>query len=143
MLLARRVLVRGASMAICVVRLALPRFRISWGTVALGDQLKALGMALPFTKHADFSGLHGHKPPDDDSLMISEVFHKAMIEVNEEGTEAAAATAVIFDTASALPSISRPIPVFRADHPFLFVIRERRAGTILFLGRVTDPTREV
>ena len=142
-LLARRVLVRGASMAIRVVRLALPRFKISWGAVALGGQLEALGMALPFTENADFSGINGHKPPDEDSLTISNVVHKAVVEVNEEGTEAAAATAVVMVTSSMLPSVSKPTPVFRADHPFLFVIRERRAGTILFLGRVTDPTREV
>jgi serpin B len=62
------------------------------------------------------------------------------VEVNEGGTEAAAATAMVM-AGSAAPSNPRPIPVFRADHPFLFLIRDNRNGSVLFLGRVTDPTQ--
>ena len=71
------------------------------------------------------------------SLFISEVVHKAFVDVNEEGTEAAAATAVLMAR-----SIPLPTPVFRADHPFLFLIRENSSGSVLFLGRVADPTAE-
>jgi len=63
--------------------------------------------------------------------------------VNEEGTEAAAATAVTMQRAMASPFYKPPpIPIFRADHPFLFAIRDRKSGTLLFLGRMADPTRE-
>jgi len=93
--------------------------------------------------HADFSGINGHKPPHEDSLFISAVYHKAFAEVNEEGTEAAAATAVL-TPCTAAPGASKPppVPIFRADHPFLFAIRDRQSGAILFLGRIADPTRE-
>jgi serpin B len=67
-------------------------------------------------------------------LFINKVVHKAFVEVNEEGTEAAAATAVV-----ALRAMSMS-PVFRADHPFLFLIRDNATGSILFLGRVADPS---
>lgn len=117
------------------IRVFLPRFRITWGTVDLCKPLSSLGMKLAFSpSQADFSGINGHKPPHPDALFIASVLHKAFVEVNEEGTEAAAATAVIM--VRSLP------PAFRADHPFLFAIRDRRSGAILFLGRITDPTRE-
>jgi serpin B len=126
------------------VELFLPRFKVTWGTVNLSGQLTALGMTLAFNQsRADFSGINGHEPPSDDSLFISAVFHKAFVEVNEEGTEAAAATAVSMILTMALrPSEPPPVPIFRADHPFLFAIRDRKSGAILFLGRITDPTRE-
>jgi serpin B len=69
-------------------------------------------------------------------LFISAALHKAFIEVNEEGTEAAAATAVIMTMGAAAPE---PMPEFRADHPFLFLIRDKKSGAILFMGRVMDP----
>ena len=72
-------------------------------------------------------------------LFISAVVHKAFVEVSEEGTEAAAATAVVM-TRSAVHMHAEP-PVFRADHPFLFLIRDNRTGGLLFLGRITDPTK--
>ena len=70
-------------------------------------------------------------------LFISAVIHKAFVDVNEEGTEAAAATAVVMTKGEA---IGPPRPIFRADHPFLFLIRDNRTGSILFLGRVMNPT---
>ena len=68
-------------------------------------------------------------------LFISAVVHKAYVEVNEEGTEAAAATGVVMK----VTSIGVPPPVFKADHPFIFLIRDNQTGSILFLGRVTNP----
>ena len=126
------------------VKLFLPRFKITWGTVDVRDQLTALGMPLAFTRlQADFSGINGHKPPHEDSLFISAIFHKAFVETNEEGTEAAAATAeVVIEYAAPQSSKPPPVPIFQADHPFLFAIRDRKRGTILFLGRMADPTRE-
>ncbi len=74
-------------------------------------------------------------------LFISAVIHKAFIDVNEEGTEAAAATAVVMEMAMARRRIAATAAiVFRADHPFVFLIRDNRSGGILFMGRVTDPT---
>ena len=125
------------------VKLFLPRFRITWGTVDLCSQLQALGMRLAFSSaHADFSGINGRQPPDDDALFISAILHKAFVETNEEGTEAAAATAVTMALGrSAMPQ-EIAIPVFRADHPFLFAIRDQKSGAFLFFGRVVDPTQE-
>ena len=126
------------------VELFLPRFKITWGAVNMRDQLSALGMSLAFTRlQADFSGINGHEPPDEECLFISDVFHKAFVEVNEEGTEAAAVTMARMDAAMSLgPSRPPPVPIVRADHPFLFAIRDRKSGAILFLGRIVDPTRE-
>jgi serpin B len=95
-------------------------------------------MTLPFDpSHADFSGISGQTPPHEDSLILSAVFHQACVEVNEEGAEAAAATAAVMMCGAAPP----PVVTFRADHPFLFAIRDTTSGAILFLGRVADPTR--
>ena len=110
------------------VRVLLPRFKLT-GEFNLPKTLKAMGMIVAF-EGADFSGMTGQR-----DLFISEVVHKAFIDVNEEGTEAAAATAVVMGR-----SIPSSIPVFRADHPFLFLIRDNVTGSILFLGRVIDPT---
>jgi serine protease inhibitor len=132
-----------AKMRVREVKLFLPRFRMTWGTVEIGAQLRALGMPLAFTPEADFSGMNGHEPPYDDSLFLSAVFHKAFVEVSEEGTEAAAATAsVVFWGRASRPWVLPRVPVFRADHPFLFAIRDRKSTAILFLGRVADPSLE-
>jgi serpin B len=114
------------------VEVALPRFRVEAG-FELAKVLPAMGMPLAFTRSADFSGIDGKR-----ELFISAVIHKAFVDVNEEGTEAAAATAVVIARPSA---VVRPEPVveFRADHPFAFLIRHNRSGSILFLGRVTNP----
>ncbi len=121
------------------VDLSLPKFQIDpAGAVPLGASLRQLGMSLPFDPlQADFSGIAN--PPDPrDRLFLSEVFHKAFVKVDEKGTEAAAATAAIMVGAAA---VMRPVPVmpFKADHPFLFFIRDNPSGTILFSGRVADP----
>lgn len=109
------------------VNVTLPKFRFTWGTTDLVVSLQALGMKDAFTNRADFSGMDGRK-----SFFISLVLHKAFIEVNEQGSEAAAATAVIKKRALAPRYI-------RADHPFLFLIRDNVSGSVLFLGRVADP----
>lgn len=110
----------------------LPRFKMTWGTGSLKNALAALGMPDAFDpKKADFSGINGQ-----DSLYISDVFHKSFVEVNEKGTEAAAST-ILTVAKSASPEL-----VFRADHPFLFLIRDNRSGSILFIGRLTNPTIE-
>lgn len=115
------------------VELFLPKFKITWGTKSLAAPLKALGMRDAFGGKADFSGING-----DRDLFIADVLHKAFVDVNEEGTEAAAATAVVMRT----KSISMPPPVVRADHPFLFLIRDNATGALLFMGRVANPKAE-
>ena len=109
------------------VMVQLPKFKLE-STFMLGDTLAAMGMPQAFTEQADFSGMTGTR-----DLFIGVIVHKAFVEVNEEGTEAAAATAVV------MPTSSMP-PMFIADHPFLFLIRENSTGTILFIGRVVDPS---
>ena len=103
----------------------LPKFKTT-SEFRLSKTLKALGMVDAFTGAADFSGMFGERGPS-----ISTVAHKAFVEVNEVGTEAAAATAVMM-------RVSLP-PTFRADHPFLFLIRDRDTGSILFMGRIVNP----
>lgn len=108
----------------------LPKFKVT-GEFKLREVLEELGMPLAFSQRADFSGMSG--TPE---LAISEVVHKAFVDVNEQGTEAAAATAV------GMTRMSMPVgpeATFRADHPFVFMIRDARSGSILFQGRVTNP----
>jgi serpin B len=117
----------------------LPRFKIEPGDpLRLKDSLVALGMPLAFdpTK-ADFTGIHVFQKPED-RLYISAVFHKAFIDVNEKGAEAAAATAVSMARAGAAPPRDEPVP-FVVDHPFLFVLRDVQTNIVLFVGRVTEP----
>ncbi|RLF46296.1 MAG: serpin family protein, partial [Thermoplasmata archaeon] len=92
------------------------------------------GMPTAFSDNADFSGINGNK-----DLFISKVLHKAFIEVNEEGTEAAAATAVIMPLKYGGGSSSSKI-IFDCNHPFLFVIYHKETNTILFMGNVNDPS---
>ncbi len=109
----------------------LPKFAMTWGTRSLADALKALGMTDAFQHGAaDFSGMDGSR-----ELFVNDVLHKAFVEVDEKGTEAAAATGVVVGITSVPP----PPAVFRADRPFLFLIRERQTGAILFMGRLTRP----
>jgi serpin B len=130
-----------AQLSRTVVEMFLPRFRITWSG-DLGLVLEGLGMTLPFdSTRADFAGINGCRPPHPDSQFLSAVLHKAFVEVNEAGTEAAAATAVVAP-ARALFGQPREIAVFRADHPFLYFIRDRKSGAILFTGHLADPTQE-
>ena len=118
----------------------LPKFEIN-STERLSKHLASLGMPLAFdASTADFSGIA--KPSNNGAkLSISEVFHQAFIKVDEVGTEAAAATAVVVETTTAMfdPNAA-PIAQFRADRPFVFVLREVSTGAILFIGRVGDPS---
>jgi serpin B len=118
------------------VEVYLPRFKFE-SSLDLARTLAAMGMPSAFAGGAaDFSGMDGTR-----DLFIGSVIHKATVEINEEGGEAAAATAVEVGVKSeALPK-DRQTPVFRADHPFLFLIRDRETGEILFLGRVADPSK--
>lgn len=113
--------------------LFLPRFKVETG-YDLVAPFKALGMNEAFQAGmADFSGM-GYKKG---GLSISQIKHKAFADVNEEGTEAAAATAVEMKV-TCVPRY----PVFRADHPFIFIIRDSRTGSILFIGRLADPSEK-
>ncbi|MGB6874318.1 MAG: serpin family protein [Dehalococcoidia bacterium] len=111
------------------VTLTMPRFEFD-SEFSLKDTLAEMGMPIAFSSGADFSGMTG--APD---LCISEVLHKAFVSVDEAGTEAAAATAVIMDE-SAMPL--EPVEV-TIDHPFIFLIRDIETGAILFVGRVMNP----
>ncbi|MFA6282007.1 MAG: serpin family protein [Candidatus Omnitrophota bacterium] len=115
------------------VNVFLPKFKFET-KYFMADDLKEMGMPTAFSDMADFSGMTGNK-----DLFISQVIHQAFVEVNEEGTEAAAATAVIVEKCSVLPS--RP-KIFKADHPFIFIIQETKTGNILFIGRVSDPIKD-
>jgi serpin B len=112
------------------IKLLLPKFK----TVCefeLSEVLKKMGMPHPFSLQADLSGMTGRK-----DLMIDKVVHKAFIEVMETGTEAAAATAVVIREKNGMV-----IPEFRANKPFIFIIKDNKEGGILFMGRINDPTK--
>ncbi len=124
-------LVAGLQMA--DVDLMLPKFTFC-PALRLKEILSSLGMRTAFSDDADFSGM------TRDEIIISEVFHKAFIAVDEEGTEAAAATAIVMTLKAALAPLTK-IVTFRADHPFIFLIRHQTSGAILFIGRVVNPAR--
>ena len=114
------------------VQVYLPRFKMT-SAFSLANVLAAMGMPLAFDdSRADFTGIS-----TEEHLAISAVLHKAFVDVNEEGTEAAAATAV----AIGVRAVLRPQPpvVFRADHPFLFAIADQRTKALLFVGRMVNP----
>ena len=126
-----------AQVAESYVALEMPRFEFD-AAFQLGETLKAMGMSAAFDPSAaDFSGMDGLSCArgDDGCLYIGDVVHKAFVSVDEAGTEAAAATGVMMQTESAKP---RPVAV-RVDGPFIFLIRDHTTGTILFVGRVTEP----
>lgn len=116
------------------VELFLPKFSFT-SQFGLVNTLEQLGMIDAFSDRADFSGIEESK-----TLRISDVLHKAFIEVNEEGTEAAGATGVVIGVTSVQEP--RPVPVVRLDHPFFFLIQEKATGSILFMGRVANPTEQ-
>jgi serpin B len=118
------------------VSLRLPRFKMT-SQFSLKRALSDLGMPLAFEEgSADFSGMNGQH-----DLFISAALHKAFVDVNEQGTEAAAATGIVIETTSAVVEPTKP-EEFHADHPFLIAIVDNRAGSVLFLGRVLDPTKQ-
>jgi serpin B len=106
----------------------LPRFTTTQ-SFDLKEELQSLGMTSAFNADADLSGMDGTT-----NLFISDVLHKAFVEVNEAGTEAAATTVAVVKTKS-------QAGIFRVDHPFVFLIRDNGSGSILFLGRIVDPTK--
>ncbi|MBA3046296.1 MAG: serpin family protein [Candidatus Thermoplasmatota archaeon] len=110
----------------------LPKFKFEQKYM-LNDYLANMGMPTAFGNQADFSGI-----TSDTSLFISAVIHQAFVDVNEEGTEAAAATVVIMDRYSVGGSDPEPI-LFNADHPFIFFIQHEETGQILFMGKVGNP----
>ncbi|XP_023547018.1 serpin-ZX-like isoform X2 [Cucurbita pepo subsp. pepo] len=115
-------------------RFMIPKFKISFG-IEVSDVLKKLGLVLPF-----YEGglLEMVEPPMARNLSVSKIFHKAFIEVNEEGTEAAASSAAV------IRFMSAPIGLieFVANHPFLYLIREDKSGTLLFIGQVLNPLQD-
>lgn len=113
------------------VEVWLPKFRVT-SQFSVTAALKALGMTAAFSDDADFSGI-----TEEADLYISDVLHKAFVAVDEAGTEAAAATGVVVGVTSVAEP--QPIPEFRADHPFLFLILEKDSDLWLFLGRVVNP----
>lgn len=111
----------------------LPKFKVT-SQFRLDEALASMGMPDAFDpKKADLSGIDG----EPSKLYIGAVIHKAFVDVNEEGTEAAASTAIGF----ALASVPEPVPTFRADHPFIFAIHDNNTGSILFMGRIVDPAK--
>ncbi|MBN1397183.1 MAG: serpin family protein [Bacteroidetes bacterium] len=112
------------------VVLSLPKFKLEYKR-KLNDDLKAMGMGIAFSDFADFSRISQKY-----GITISEVLHKTFVEVNEEGTEAAAVTSI----GMRCTSIGGPSkPIMRIDHPFIFAIREHQSGTILFIGKIVNP----
>ncbi|MBN3033990.1 MAG: serpin family protein [Bacteroidales bacterium] len=113
------------------INLYLPKFKVET-LIKLEDIFTGMGMVLPFSDLADFSGMSSSC-----DLKIDKVIHRALIETDETGTEAAAATAVVMmETAIA----DEPPPLeFRVDHPFIFLLKEKKTGVILFAGRINNP----
>ena len=115
------------------VIVSIPKFKIE-SSFQLEKVLAGMGIEDIFSRKADFSAMLDNPP---EGTHVSDVIHKAFVEVNEEGTEAAAATAVMMRMMCA--PMDAPM-VFRADHPFLFLIREISTGSILFIGRHLKPS---
>ena len=118
----------NAGLAVNEVHVYLPRFEVT-SFASLAESLRQLGMKTAFSPQGDFSGIAP-------SLAINDAFHKAYVKVNEKGTEAAAATAIIMVKANGGKKYT-----FQADHPFLFAICDNKTGAILFIGRVMDPAQ--
>lgn len=116
------------------VNVSLPKFKFDT-VYNMNDSLSKMGMPTAFSEAADFSGMTGNR-----DLYISLVVHKAYVDVNEEGTEAAAATGVVMDKQSVMIETQQP-KIFNADHPFIFAIVHNATGSILFLGKINDPTK--
>ena len=120
------------------VALRMPRFKDE-RRYSLKDLLNKLGMNLAFTNDADFSGMVEEPRKNGNAIGIDFVIHQAFIELDEEKTEAAAATAVGMIPMSAPPREPEQIIEFKADHPFIYCIADDQTGVILFMGRMADP----
>ena len=119
------------------MRLGLPKFHIEYQTT-LNDPLKALGMEVAFDpQHADFSRMLPRSFLRETNVFISKVVQKTYVDVDEQGTEAAAATGVMMVQTSSY----HPEPEMIVDRPFITAIRDDRIGLILFLGQINDPTQ--
>jgi serpin B len=122
-----------------LVDVTIPKFRIE-KRMKLTDPLRDLGLKVAFSNQADFSGVKVVVPTSDNredwNLKIDDVIQQVFVDVEEKGTEAAAATAIMMAVVTGVRIEPKP-KVFRADHPFLFLIRDRRTGVILFMGRYT------
>jgi len=114
------------------VDVTMPKFKAT-GSMELSEALGALGMKRAFGDGADFSGISTSFP-----LKISAVVHRAFAEVDEKGTEAAAATAVVMSESAT--SVEITPPPFKVDRPFLFFVRDDKSGAVLFSGRIVDPS---
>jgi serpin B len=115
-----------------MVTIFLPKFKVT-GSFEMKEVLTRMGMERAFdSNRADFSGINGGR-----DLFIQNVIHQTFVDVNEEGTEAAGATAVVIGAGGGPPKAV----TFRADHPFVFLVRDNRSGSVLFVGRVADPTK--
>jgi len=117
-----------AAMTVQEIGVSLPRFEFTWGSTSLKPALQTLGMVQAFGAGADFSGM-----ATGEELYIGDVVHKAFVGVDESGTEAAAATAVL------MQNFGMPPAYLIADRPFIFLIRDA-TGTLLFVGQLTSPT---
>jgi len=137
--LAERLLSECAKLGRQEVILYLPKFKIEPPAMSLGGELQTLGMTTAFDQPRGSANFDRIAPrSDNDYLSISEVIHKTFLNLDEKGTEAAAATAVLMFTNSAVRVQPKPIEV-RVDHPFLFAIQHCASGACLFLGHVSDP----
>lgn len=116
------------------VEIRVPKFRVEPPTMAVSDALRAVGLGVVFDPAADLTGM----APASERLVLAQAYHKAFLELDEQGTEAAAATAFMGEERGMPPR--KPPLEFIVDHPFLFLIRDTRDGSILFMGRITDPT---
>ena len=115
------------------VQLEIPKWEYSYELEDMRPELSMLGMNIAFSGNADFSKIYD---PSQVKVYISKAIHKAYIKVNEEGTEAAAATVIVIRPTVSIPM---PPPIFKLDHPFVYSIVEKQTGTVLFLGMVNDP----
>jgi serpin B len=118
------------------VHILIPKFKIETN-YPMTDDLKSMGMPLAFSNQADFSKM----TVNSKKLKIDQVIHKAVIDLDEKGTEAAATTTALMMWGSAALGIEKPIPIFRADHPFIFLIKHKENGSILFMGNFSNPNK--
>lgn len=122
------------TLALQKVEIQVPKFRVEPPTLAVADALRAVGLGAVFDADADLTGM----APASERLVLAQAYHKTFLELDEQGTEAAAATAIKGEERGMPPP--KPRLEFIVDHPFLFLIRDTRDGSILFMGRIADPT---